>query len=129
MGENLPRSRLDIFQTLDNFVVSTTCDHQLTGCASLHLYHARLAEIRSLGINPKWHGEGHGTALIKHLLSKAQQLDVEEVLVLTRAPGFFEKLGFERVSKSDYPKKIDKDCQHCPRRDCCDETALRIRFD
>ena len=50
--------------------------------------------------------------------------------MLTRAPLFFERLGFRQVSVNGLPEKILKDCARCPKKHCCDEIAMvRTTFD
>jgi amino-acid N-acetyltransferase len=46
------------------------------------------------------------------------------VFVLTRAPEFFEKCAFRRVSINSLPEKVLKDCANCPKNTACDEIAL-----
>ena len=123
LGENLPRDRHELVRNIGLFAVS---EHQgdLTGCGSLYIYDSGLAEIRSLGIEAGWQRQGHGTALMIHLIKKAKQMAIEQVFVLTRVPEFFTPLGFTPVSKSQLPEKVMKDCEICPRFHACDEVAL-----
>lgn len=128
MGENLPRSRNELIRDIGSFAVS---EHQgeVTGCASLYVYDSGLAEIRSLGVEAGWQGQGQGKAIVNYLVEKAQQMAIEKVFVLTRNPEFFMKLHFVPTSKTLLPEKVLKDCEQCPRQLACDEVALEINLE
>ncbi|MBE4309298.1 argininosuccinate lyase [Vibrio parahaemolyticus] len=127
MGENLPRSRNELVRDIGSFVVA---EHhgEVTGCASLYVYDSGLAEIRSLGIEAGWQGQGQGSAIVNYLVDKARQMAIKKVFVLTRTPEFFMKQSFLPTSKSLLPEKVLKDCDQCPRQHACDEVALEINL-
>ncbi|WP_050932667.1 argininosuccinate lyase, partial [Vibrio harveyi] len=120
MGENLPRSRNELVRDIGSFAVA---EHhgEVTGCASLYVYDSGLAEIRSLGIEAGWQGQGQGSAIVNYLVEKARQMAIKKVFVLTRTPEFFMKQSFLPTSKSLLPEKVLKDCDQCPRQHACDE--------
>ncbi len=93
MGENLPRSRSELIRDIGSFAVA---EHhgEVTGCASLYVYDSGLAEIRSLGIEAGWQGQGQGSAIVQHLVNKAKKMAIKKVFVLTRTPEFFMKQDF-----------------------------------
>jgi argininosuccinate lyase/amino-acid N-acetyltransferase len=122
-GENLPRSRESILEAIADFGVAEL-DGRVIGCGSLSIYTPALAEIRSLGVDPEHHGCGAGSALVRHFLGQAAVLHIPRVFVLTRAPHFFERLGFRTVSIQTLPEKVFKDCMKCTKRDRCDEIAM-----
>ncbi|TOM52535.1 argininosuccinate lyase [Vibrio parahaemolyticus] len=125
MGENLPRSRNELVRDIGSFAVA---EHhgEVTGCASLYVYDSGLAEIRSLGIEAGWQGQGQGSAIVNYLVDKARQMAIKKVFVLTRTPEFFMKQSFLPTSKSLLPEKVLKDCDQCPSQHACDEVALEI---
>ncbi|EJG0691861.1 argininosuccinate lyase [Vibrio parahaemolyticus] len=127
MGENLPRSRNELVRDIGSFAVA---EHhgEVTGCASLYVYDSGLAEIRSLGIEAGWQGQGQGSAIVNYLVDKARQMAIKKVFVLTRTPEFFMKQSFLPTSKSLLPEKVLKDCEQCPRQHACDEVALEINL-
>ncbi len=125
MGENLPRSRNEIVRDIGSFAVAEH-NGEITGCASLYVYDSGLAEIRSLGVEAGWQGQGQGTAIVHYLVSKARQMAIKKVFVLTRTPEFFMKLDFIPTSKTLLPEKVLKDCEKCPRQHACDEVALEV---
>ena len=122
-GENLPRSREDIMKAILDFGVAVV-DGRVVGCAALWIYTPDLAEIRSLGIDTEFQARGIGHGMVRHFQQLAGQLHIDKVFVLTRAPDFFEKCGFRRVSINSLPEKVLKDCANCPKNTACDEIAL-----
>ncbi|MCE0493956.1 argininosuccinate lyase [Vibrio salinus] len=128
LGENLPRSRSELIRDIGSFAVA---EHQgeVTGCASLYVYDSGLAEIRSLGVEAGWQGQGQGKAIVSYLVSRAKQMAIKKVFVLTRTPEFFMKQDFLPTSKTLLPEKVLKDCDKCPRQHACDEVALEVNLD
>jgi argininosuccinate lyase/amino-acid N-acetyltransferase len=122
-GENLPRSREDIMKAILDFGVAVI-DGKVVGCAALWIYTPDLAEIRSLGVHTEYQGRGIGQGLVRHFQQVAGQLHIDKLFVLTRAPEFFEKCSFRRVSINSLPEKVTKDCANCPKNTNCDEIAL-----
>ena len=122
-GENLPRPREEILEKITDFGVAVV-DGKVRGCASVWVYEADLAEIRSLGIDEGFHGRGLGKQLVQFFLEKAKGLGIKRVFVLTRMPAFFEKCGFRTVSINSLPQKVTKDCAKCPKNHACDEIAM-----
>ena len=125
IGENLPRTRKELIQAVGEFAVTET-QGQISGCASLYVYDTGLAEIRSLGVEPGFQNQGQGRALVEKVLKKAEDMAIDRVIVLTRVPEFFMKLGFSATSKAMLPEKVMKDCDLCPRQHACDEVALEV---
>jgi argininosuccinate lyase/amino-acid N-acetyltransferase len=122
-GETLPRSRDDLVRSVLDFAVAEH-EGRVIGCASLYIYGTGLAEVRSLGVEPTQQGAGQGKALVQYMLQRAKELELNRVIVLTRVPLFFEKLGFSYTSKDTLPEKVIKDCDICPRKHACDEVAM-----
>ena len=127
-GENLPRAKDDIVHSINEFAV-TEVNGKVMGCASLYIYTTGLAEIRSLGVNPKTEVRGQGRMLVAYLLKKARLLQLNRVIVLTRVPDFFEQQGFSHCSKDTLPEKVMKDCEICPRLANCDELAMEYHLE
>jgi len=126
-GETLPRSRDDLLRSILDFSVAEV-DNQVVGTASLFIYGTGLAEVRSLGVDHQHHGQGQGKALVQFMLQRAKELELRRLIVLTRVPLFFEKLGFSYTSKDSLPEKVMKDCDICPRKHACDEVAMEYQL-
>jgi len=122
-GENLPRSRYSIIHDIQDFVVAEL-DGQVIGCACLYIYQTGLAEIRSVGVMPESQGHGQGRAMIQYLLEQASHIELARVIVMTRVPDFFNKLGFTNTPKESLPEKVIKDCDICPKKHACDEISM-----
>lgn len=122
-GETLPRSIDNIINDIDDFVVAEF-DGKVVGCAAIYVYHSGLAELRSVAVDGQYQGKGQGRAMSEHLLEKAKELEIPKVIVLTRAPEFFAKLGFEHISIERLPEKVNKDCNLCDKQQSCDEVAM-----
>ncbi|WP_111978643.1 argininosuccinate lyase [Algibacillus agarilyticus] len=127
-GETLPRTRDDLTHNILDFVVAEI-KGKIVGCASLFIYGTGLAEIRSLGVDTESQGLGQGRAMVQYLMEKARELELARILVLTRVPDFFEKLNFTHTNKDKLPEKVMKDCDICPKKECCDEVALEYMVD
>ena len=120
----LPRSPSSLFGALRDFFVATDASERLIGCAALAIMSGDLAEVRSLAVEPESQGLGLGRRLVGAAMDEARQLGLPKVFALTRAPGFFEKLGFEHTDMKALPQKVWTDCIHCPLFPDCDEVAL-----
>lgn len=129
----LPRSPSDILDHIGNFRVARAGD-RLAGCVALRDFGGGLFEVRSLVVGDDYSGCGLGSALVKNVLSLAVERGGVEVFTLTIRPRLFARLGFEEVPMESfhrddkYHEKIWSDCRLCPKIDCCDEIALRIRI-
>jgi amino-acid N-acetyltransferase len=122
-GEILPRRIEDIYQTVREWVVAKE-GGRIVGCASLVVLWADMAEVRSLVVVPEAQGQGVGRRLMATLLAQAAQMELPQVIALTRKPGFFVKLGFRTVPRESLPRKMWKDCVHCTKFVGCDEVAM-----
>ncbi len=123
----LPISINQIYEKLRNFSVIEK-NGQVIGCGALKIVWKDLGEIRSVAIARSQKNKGYGRVLINELLAEAKSLDLKKVFVLTYVSGFFEKMGFEKISKSKLPHKVWIDCINCPKFPRCDEVALQKKI-
>lgn len=125
VGENLPRTEAELIEAADQGLLAVALRERLVvACAILAPYDGVLAEIRSVGVDPRLQGGGAGSAVVRHMVADAAMRNLRTVFVLTRAPGFFHRLGFVRTTIDTLPDKIRRDCIRCPRIDRCDEIAM-----
>ena len=117
------RSKSDIFENLQAFVVAEDGDH-VVGCCALEIIWADLSEVKSLAVDARCRGKGAGRALVETTVEKAAELGVSRVFALTLEPEFFTSLGFGLVDRSTLPMKVWRDCARCPKQDHCDEIAM-----
>ncbi len=126
-GVILPRSHDDIFEHLQEFVVALY-DGRIAGASAMHIYGSNLAEVRSLAVDSGCQGLGIGRLLVEACEKWAAGLGVACIFALTYVPGFFMRMGFERVDKESLPQKIWTVCVHCEKFSHCDEVAVQKRL-
>lgn len=74
----------------------------IIGCCALEAHSRRLAEIRSLAVNPDYRGRGIASALIERCVERAKERHIYEILSITGAATLFEKQGFHPFHKEKY---------------------------
>lgn len=122
-GLLLPRSFTQLYSHLRDFFVLDE-GGEVVGCSALSIIWEELAEVRSLAIRPEWRGKGLGRDLVEACTAEARDLGVARLFALTYQVPFFERLGFEQVSKDILPQKVWTDCVHCPNYPDCNEVAV-----
>ncbi len=122
-GIMLPRTEFEMAENIRDFMVVFE-GWQLAGCAALHFYSAKTAEIRSLAVDPEYQKHGLGAMLVTALEQEAITFDLHAVFAFTYVPGFFGRMGYRQVERGDLPLKAWKDCLRCPKFQCCDEIAM-----
>lgn len=70
-------------------------ESRMVGFAALEIYSRKLAEIRSLCVDPDCQGRGIGKRLVEECLSLGRKLDVFEVMVISSEEEFFRSRGFD----------------------------------
>lgn len=97
----------------------------LAGFASLKIFNADLAEVRSLIVAPQFRRRGIARAIVNELLGEAKFYGLKSVFTLTYQKDFFERLGFTEIPKDELPaQKIWADCIKCKKFPVCNEIAL-----
>ncbi len=127
-GEMLPRSLLEIYENIRDYIVSTLDTDEIVGVCAMHIFWDGLAEVRSLAVKQEYTHKGIGTALTKSCIDEARNFEITQIFSLTYKPEFFEKLGFRIVDKSLLPQKIWSDCLKCPQFPDCNEIALILEL-
>jgi amino-acid N-acetyltransferase len=121
-SEMLPRSEGDIAEAIRDFSVYEEGGSVL-GCAALHIYSDKLAEIRSLAVERSNLKRGIGSKLVDACSEEAANLGIKNVFALTQKTEFFGKFGFNATDKKKLPQKIWSDCSICSKFADCDEVA------
>lgn len=129
-GEMLPRSLMDIYNSLRDFIVFCDGDHsQVIGICAMNIIWENLAEIRSLYVDENYRGQGIGRKLVEFCISEAITLELFRIFSLTYKREFFVQLGFKEVDRSTLPEKIWADCFRCSKYpDYCDEVAMIVEL-
>ena len=122
-GKVLFRSLDEIKENISSFWVYEKKD-QLIGVCSLKKDWGRLVELRSLGVDPRYSGQGIGTKMVEASLKEALSTDCDTLFVLTYAVSMFKRLGFRTIDKERLPHKVWNDCNACLHQENCDETAM-----
>jgi len=129
-GEMLPRSLMDIYGNLRDFVVyQQEGRDEIRGICAMNIVWENLAEIRSLYVDEEHRMAGIGRKLVEACISEAITLDLFRIFTLTYKREFFWKLGFRDVDRSTLPEKIWSDCFRCPKYpDFCDEVPMILEL-
>ncbi|WP_414694773.1 N-acetyltransferase [Paenibacillus sp.] len=127
-GIMLPRSKEALTEQIDTFVVAEV-DGRVVGCGALLRLGADLVEIRSLGLDPAYQGQGIGRKIVELLERQARDMGIPKLMALTYEVAFFERNGFTVVNKEIFPEKVWRDCIHCKKQHNCDEIAVLKRLD
>ncbi len=125
-GLLLPRPLSELYNHLREFyIVSPAGENRVLGCCALSIVWEDTAEIRSLIVSPEIRKQGFGRQLVDKCLQEAVELKIKRIFTLTYQTEFFERLGFEIISKDTLPQKIWSVCINCPKFPDCDETAMQ----
>ena len=130
--EQILRSKYSQEASVSQTERSQPCESQclkeaeiLAGFASLKIFNADLAEVRSLIVAPQFRRRGIARAIVNELLSEAKFYGLKSVFTLTYQKEFFERLGFTEIPKDELPaQKIWADCIKCKKFPVCNEIAL-----
>jgi N-acetylglutamate synthase-like GNAT family acetyltransferase len=122
-GLLLPRSEGEIREHLVRFLV-LAAKGRVLGCLSLEGYGPRLAEIRSLAVDPESRGRGLGARLVEFALAEARRRGIAQVFAVTHAPEFFLRQGFTATRLQSLDQKVERDCSACPKRRSCRLSAV-----
>jgi len=125
-GKMLFRALEEIEQNIADFRVYEKSG-EIVGICNLKFGWDKLVEVRSLGVDPRFHRQGIATEMVRDGIEQALLAqDCDTVFVLTYAVALFQKLGFQIIDKINLPQKIWNDCQQCLHQDNCDETAMSL---
>jgi len=123
-GTVLERTEDEMATNIRSYTVVKSDDF-IIGFVALHIHTPTLAEVRSLVVDPSFRGDGIGAELVRVVLDEAKSLGLKEVLSLTYAQEFFERLGFFEIPKENLPEhKIWADCIKCHHFPVCNEVSL-----
>lgn len=125
-GLMLPRSAVEIADSVGHFRVVRDQGGRLRGCGGLRVYHEGLAEVVALAVAEDARGRGLGGQLVGDLLEDAWQQRIGRVFAMTLAEGFFHAQGFRTIPRASLPEKEARDCRTCALREGCMERAVVI---
>ena len=124
-GLMLARPRGMMYEFIRDFSVAEV-NGTVIAAGALHILWEDLAEIRALAVSPDYLNQGIGRGLVSTFVKDAWDLGIPKVFALTYQPEFFNKCGFNLVSKDILPHKVWKECIDCPKFPNCDENAVLL---
>ena len=92
----VPKPAVSYYESLQEFLVAEI-DGVIVGCGALHVMWDDVAEIRTLAVDRRAKGHGVGSRIVRELLDRARQLEVERVFCLTFETEFFGRHGFVEI--------------------------------
>lgn len=93
-GTLLPRPLDFILTHIEHYLVFER-DGVLAGCVHLEEYSPSLAEIRSVAVDARFHGQGIGPALVEEAERLARIRQCSTVFAVSDREEFFTGLGYE----------------------------------
>ena len=123
-GDLLPRSLNQLYEDLRDFIIVVEEDGRVLGTCALHINWGDLAEVKALVVDESLQGKGMGRELVEKCVEEARALGITRLFALTYKPGFFSRLGFHEVDKSQLPQKVWSECIHCVKFPNCGEVAM-----
>ena len=129
----VPRSLGNIVEAIDRFVIAEA-EGEMVGCASYQIHpeignaEAATVEIVSVAVKSMFRKRGIGRLLVEAIVANAKRFNPREVLVLTFAPEFFQKLGFVETPKTEVMHKLYTGCINCTKHAdpfTCPEIAMK----
>lgn len=110
-------------RTLDDFLVADT-GAGLAGAIGLERY-GSAALLRSAVVRPGDQGTGIGAALVRALLDRARNAEVQEIYLLTTtAERWFPRFGFASIAREQVPEAVRASVEF---REACPASATVMR--
>ncbi len=127
-GLTLARTPDEITDSIKQFVVvaSTERREEIAACGSLVEWPPKIAEIRSVAVADEHQGCGAGRAVVEALIAKARAEGLEIIVLLTKAPEFFAKQGFEEVPLEQLPAEYVESALVAHNRCTQGRTAMQL---
>lgn len=101
--------------TYDNrchFWYATNQDGHIVGSIGLKQVSAKVGEVKKFFVRKDFRGKGIANKLMKKLFSEAKKSGFDTIFLgtvslLEAAQSYYEKIGFERIKKSDLPAEFE----------------------
>ena len=99
----LPRTMEDLKNQYKDYIVFEI-DSTIRGCAAMHLFSGKCAEIAALAVDQSYKHLGIGAKIVSYLLEDAAKKKQKKVLALTtQSEDWFLQMGFKLGSAADLP--------------------------
>ena len=124
-GTTLPITADEVAMGLGQFIVAERSG-QIMSCGALVVFSPSIAEIRSIAVSPAARGTGLGAAIVRRLIDEANSLELDELVLLTKVPDFFGRLGFIPTPPEELPEEFLTIQIHSRGRSLNGRTAMRL---
>lgn len=101
-GFTLRRSEGEVLSMIGSFVVVESAGG-IIACACVEDCGRGVGEVRSVAVAERAKGLGAGKAVLAGVVKAADEGGIEELYLLTKIPGWFERGGFVEVVVEDLP--------------------------
>ena len=119
----LLRRNNSIYENIQEYVVAEI-KGKIIACGALHVSWDDLAEVKALAVEKAYARQGIGTKIVKTLEQNALSLGIYATFALSFKPAFFQKMGYEVISREILPQKIWSECINCHLFPDCGEIPL-----
>ena len=135
--ELVPRSRGNIVENIDRFLVAGTAQGEMVGCIAYQIWpeigapRNATVELQSVAVREAFRRRGVGRALVEGVLGRIGAFEPAEVMVLTLTPPFFAALGFQEIPKTRIMHKLYAGCVNCTKHAdpfTCPEKAMMLEL-
>jgi N-acetylglutamate synthase-like GNAT family acetyltransferase len=124
-------SHEDVLQRLGEFVVAFDELDEAAGilaCGALSVFSPTLAEIRSIAVAPACQGHGVGSMVVRFLMENAAALEIDRLILLTKKPGFFARLGFYEIPERMMPEQFKHEAILGKNRTTTNKSIMMYQF-
>jgi amino-acid N-acetyltransferase len=101
----LSKATVALYEDVQDFWVAVDAG-TVVGCGALHVMWEDLAEVRTVGVDPRYRGHKVGYRIVEALLCSARELGVAKVFCLTFETEFFAAFGFTAIDGAPVPPKV-----------------------
>ena len=135
--ELVPRSRGNIVENIDRFLLAESGDGDVAGCTAYQIWpeigapQKATVELQSVAVRAAFRRMGVGRMLVEGALERVRAFSPAEVMVLTLTPPFFEALGFREIPKTRIMHKLYSGCVNCTKHAdpfTCPEKAMMLEL-
>ena len=135
--ELVPRSRGNIVENIDRFLVAVSPEGALAGCIAYQIWpeigapRNATVELQSVAGREAFRRRGVGRPLVEGALERVRVFEPSEVMVLTLTPPFFASLGFHEIPKTRIMHKLYAGCVNCTKHAdpfTCPEKAMMLEL-
>ena len=75
---------------------------RVVGSCCLEIYSKKICEVRTLAVLRDFRDQGYGRRLVRAVVREANRRGIHQILSITSARSFFEKLGFGSCLREKY---------------------------